>query len=151
MRSLALCRLWQLINSTDILKKERMLKTSRIDIVLMVRKRLPYIQYSCGTWGIESAAWVNEVGAVNEFPEARNPRVLKVSFRRLAFAYGSLTWQENPYLSNSYSYRKKACDPTHHHEHQNTNGKGAVYSIHLSNSPSWLGGIPKLSWKNDSS
>lgn len=70
MRSLALCGLWQLLNSTDILEKQRMLKTSRIETVPMVRKRLPYINF--GTWGIESAAWVNEVWAVNEFPEARD-------------------------------------------------------------------------------
>lgn len=62
----------KLINRTDILEKERMQKTSQIETVPMVRKRLPYIQYSCGTWGIESAAWVNEVGALNEFPEARD-------------------------------------------------------------------------------
>lgn len=63
------------INSQDILEKERMHSISKIDTVPMVRKTLSYIQ-EIQLWhfrkGIEGAALVHSVGAVNEFPEARD-------------------------------------------------------------------------------
>jgi len=63
------------INSKDILEKERMHSTSKIDTVPMVRKTLSYIQ-EIQLWhlrkGIERAALVHSVGAGNEFPEARD-------------------------------------------------------------------------------
>lgn len=37
-----------------------------------LQRQRSYIHF--GTWGRESAAWVNEVWAVNEFPEARDKR-----------------------------------------------------------------------------